>query len=182
MAHAKYKKSRAVFNYIFEKSEREGVFLSPMKAIKLVYFCHAWYLGFESEPLLDEPIEAWKYGAVIPSLYQDLKIYGAGEIKYPILEEQEKHYIDIYLNNDKVIRKAKKTPTNDLTERERKVIDMVWNGYKSLSASQLSGIMHQDGTPWSQVWKNGTCLRNSIIPNEMIEEYYQQRINSASHE
>lgn len=78
-------KSKQVFNYLFDKAAQEGIALSPMKAIKLVYFCHAWYLGATSKPLLTEPVEAWTYGAVVPSLYQALKIYGADNIRYPIL-------------------------------------------------------------------------------------------------
>ncbi len=177
-----YIKSRQIFNYLFEKAKQEGIPLTPMKAIKLVYFCHAWYLGFNSIPLLNEPVQAWKYGAVIPSLYHDLKIYGAGEIKYPILKNQEEHYLDIYLNNDKVIDKVEKISTKSLTNDELKVIDSVWNGYKYLNAAQLSGIMHRPGTPWYQIWQNGNCPKGAVIPNDMIKEYYQLRIKSAANE
>ena len=69
-------KSKAVFNRFYNKAHSEGIPLTPMQAIKLVYFAHAWNLGFFQRPLIDEPVEAWKFGTVIPSLYQSLKIYG----------------------------------------------------------------------------------------------------------
>lgn len=171
-------KSKQIFNYLFEKAQEEGIPLSPMKAIKLVYFCHAWYLGFRAEPLLNEPVQAWKYGAVVPSLYHDLKIYGAGDIKYPILKNQQEHYLDIYLDNEKAIDKAEKVSPKGLTEDEKTVIDSVWNGYKQLDAARLSGIMHQPGTPWTQIWNNGNCRMGAVIPNDLIEKYYKALIEA----
>lgn len=172
-------KAKQVFNYLFEKAREEGIALSPMKAIKLVYFCHAWYLGFCSKPLLDEPVQAWKFGAVVPSLYHALKIYGAGDIQYPILKNQSDHYLDIYLNNNQAINKAEFVSTKGLTDEERRVIDSVWNGYKNLDATDLSGIMHRKGTPWYKVWNNGKCNYGAVIPNSLIEEYYKALIKSA---
>src|ERR1700689_5397887 len=51
--------------------------LSPMKVQKLVYFAHGWYLALTGgRPMINEPVEAWKFGPVVPSLYYELKKYG----------------------------------------------------------------------------------------------------------
>ena len=37
-----------------------------MQVLKLVYYCHAWMLGLYGRPLIRQPIEAWRYGPVVP--------------------------------------------------------------------------------------------------------------------
>lgn len=44
--------------------------MTTMKLQKLVYYCQAWHLAWEGEPLFDEPIKAWASGPVIPALHQ----------------------------------------------------------------------------------------------------------------
>jgi len=63
--------SAAVANYFLDLGLRESIPITPLKLQKLVYFAHGWYLGFTGEPLLNEGIQAWEYGPVIPSLYHD---------------------------------------------------------------------------------------------------------------
>lgn len=172
-------KSKQVFNYLFEKSRKDGIVLTPMKAIKLVYFCHAWYLGFKSNPLIDEPVEAWKYGAVVPSLYHTLKIYGSGAIRYPILKNQDNLYLDIYIKDDEKLSREKPITTDGITTGERELIDAVWDSFKDLDAAKLSGMMHQPGTPWTTTWDNGKCGHGAVIPNSLIEAYYKDQIEAS---
>lgn len=40
-----------------------------MKLQKLAYYCQAWSLVWDEEPLFPERIEAWANGPVIPDLY-----------------------------------------------------------------------------------------------------------------
>ena len=83
--------AKAVANYFIDIARCEGEQLSPMKIQKLVYFAHGWYLALYDEPLLDEKIEAWRYGPVVPSLYHEFKRYGSGTI--------ERYAIDFEANN-----------------------------------------------------------------------------------
>ncbi|RYE90398.1 MAG: DUF4065 domain-containing protein [Cytophagaceae bacterium] len=66
----------AIANYFIQKSLDTGVEVTPMKLLKLVYISHGWSLALLNEPLINEAVEAWTYGPVIPSLYQELKEYG----------------------------------------------------------------------------------------------------------
>jgi uncharacterized phage-associated protein len=70
----------AVARYFINKSAETGVELTPMKLIKLVYLAHGWYLGIKGEALINEEIQAWKYGPVIESLYHAFKRYGNKQI------------------------------------------------------------------------------------------------------
>lgn len=172
-------KSKQVFNYFFEQAKAEGLTLTPMKAIKLVYFAHAWTLAFTDKPLLDEPIQAWKYGAVVPSLYDDLKLYGAGEIKYPIVENQKNYILPLILDKYDQIPKSKHICGDGITQLEKEIISSVWDSYKGMSALQLSNIIHQPGTPWTLTWGNGCCGRNAVIPNDLIKKHYKQKIKDS---
>lgn len=43
--------------------------MSAMKLQKLVYYCQAWSLVWDDQPLFPERIEAWANGPVVRSLY-----------------------------------------------------------------------------------------------------------------
>ena len=43
--------------------------MTALKLEKLVYYCQAWALVWEEEPMFRERIEAWAGGPVVPALY-----------------------------------------------------------------------------------------------------------------
>ena len=91
-----YQKTKAACNFFLDKAKENGYVLTPMQVIKLVYFAHGYNLAILDRPLIDDHVEAWKFGAVIPSLYHSLKIYGSGVIKAPLLNTDNMHYMDVY--------------------------------------------------------------------------------------
>lgn len=48
--------------------QRQGA-MSTWKLQKLVYYCQAWHLVWEEEPLFNDEIQAWANGPVVPALY-----------------------------------------------------------------------------------------------------------------
>jgi uncharacterized phage-associated protein len=46
---------------------------TAMKLQKLVYYCQAWSLAWDDEPLFDEDFEAWANGPVCPELFRKHK-------------------------------------------------------------------------------------------------------------
>ncbi|MFQ5632018.1 MAG: Panacea domain-containing protein, partial [bacterium] len=54
--------SRLIANYFIDFARKDGVAISPMKLQKLVYFAHGYYLAITGQPLIEEEIQAWRYG------------------------------------------------------------------------------------------------------------------------
>ena len=70
----------AVANYFVRKSLETGKELTPMKVLKLVYIAHGWNLALYDEPLISDSIQAWKFGPVIPSVYQAFRVFRNSQI------------------------------------------------------------------------------------------------------
>lgn len=145
--------------------------LSPMKLQKLIYFAHGWYLANVHKPLISDPIEAWKFGPVISSIYQDFKRYGNSHI-HELAQSLE------YANGKFV----KTTPTiNDSDDNAKEVIDLVWEIYSEYSSIQLSNMTHEPKTPWSIVTHKYTSIPSYLtIPNELIEECFSKEMEGTA--
>ncbi len=141
---------RHVADYFLYLSNRDRKPLTPMQLHKLVYIAHGWQLGLYGRPLVNESIEAWKYGPVISSLYQQYKRYGSQVIEDGPTEK----------------------PTG-FDADEESTIEQVWDGYGARTGVSLSSLTHEPGTPWSTtIVQSGP---GSIISNDLIEDYYHRR-------
>lgn len=150
--------SVAVANFFIQKSLDTGVEVTPMKLLKLVYIAHGWSLGLLNEPLIDEAVEAWTYGPVIPSLYHELKGYGRERVTKLVTNFEWNNLIHGF--STPVI------PEEDT--RTRTLLENVWQAYGiSYSGLYLSAITHKPGTPWS------LTPPNSIIGQDVIKEHYR---------
>ncbi|MBC7652796.1 MAG: SocA family protein [Deinococcales bacterium] len=154
--------SLAIANYFVKKSLDEGIELTPMKLLKLVYIAHGWYLGINDEPLVNEGVQAWKYGPVIPTVYQEFRGYGNSQIG------------KLAYDFDNGMQVVTLMPNKDKTD----FLDKVWDVYKGYNGLQLSTLTHQIGTPWDIVWnnENGKLKSSAIIRNNLIEEHYKQKL------
>lgn len=153
--------TESVANYFIQKSFETGVPLTPMKLIKLVYIAHGWHRGYFSKNLIDDAVEAWPYGPVIPELYHKVKRYGRGAVTgtiegYGVLGDDHNPFPE---------------------ENTRVLLENVWKNYGSYDGLNLSAMTHQPGTPWDLTW-NST---KGIIPNQLIEQHYKGKIQAPSH-
>lgn len=126
--------------------------LTHMQLQKLTYIAHGYHLAITGAPLLNEPVAAWKYGPVIPAMYDAFKAFGNSGIKVPP---------DVVSNN--------------LDTRSLNIIDAVYNIYGQNDGIKLSELTHRPGTPWSQSY-NGYMF--TVIPNETIKNYYKGLISN----
>lgn len=55
-------------------------FMTNMKLQKMLYYQQGFHLAYFGTPLFDEEIEAWMYGPVVPSVYDEYKSYGKNGI------------------------------------------------------------------------------------------------------
>ena len=123
-----------------------------LQLIKLVYLCHGWMLGNYGEGLIDEPVEAWRYGPIVPSVYNAYKSFLGSPINLPTVDRSDK-----------------------FSELQLALVDKVLETYQDYTARQLSALTHQTGTPWDVVYQDGKGIWNKI-PNALIRDYYQRKL------
>ena len=147
--------SIAVANEFIRLGMADNKYFTPMQLLKLSYIAHGWHLGFFDTPLTDDDIEAWKYGPVIPNLYQALKKYGNQAVTtcIPVMVDE----------------------VAKLSDEQIKIIKFTYQRYSHFTAGQLSALTHQVGTPWSQFFNEHTWGRR--IPTATIARYYQEKTN-----
>src|SRR5439155_19093596 len=112
----------AVANYFIRKAALTKMPLTPMKLIKLVYLAHGWHLALTGRSLIREPVEAWKFGPMIESLYHAFKRYGNSPIPPEAATDAE---------------------LKDGDGNVKRILDKVWDSYSKYTAAQLSTLTHQ---------------------------------------
>jgi len=137
-----------VVKYILNKKNN----ITAMKLQKLVYYCQAWSIVWDSKPLYKENIEAWVNGPVVRELYKKHK--GMYEIK-----------------KDSSI--ANLGDASKLNENQKETIDAVIKYYGDRSSQWLSDLTHKED-PWRKA-REGLLdgeRGNRIISLASLEEYY----------
>lgn len=137
-----------------DKGIREGNPVSQMKLQKLLYLAQGISLVTKDDCLIEEDFQAWKYGPVIPAIYQEYKLYGSSPI-------QDIYWLSAY----------KELPNLEILDTEaNSMINDVWSLAKNISSVQLSNWTHKDGSPWAKNYKEG--VSDIIIPKPEIKEYF----------
>ncbi len=162
---------KAVANYFLKKSFDTGIEVTPMKALKLVYLAHGWYLGFKEEDLINEVVEAWQYGPVIKSVYREFKAYGNEQIS------RLASLVESVDNDPFTFRSITPNIGEDKTEI-KSLLNLVWDSYKNYTGLQLSSITHQPNSPWDIVYnqRGGKDKKSAIIGNDIIKKYYRDKV------
>jgi uncharacterized phage-associated protein len=123
---------------------------------KLLYYCQAWSLVWDEEPLFEQPIEAWAGGPIIKELYD----------AYP--GKYEMDLIDIpTLGNP-----------NALTDTQKETVQAVLRYYGNKSAQWLRDLIVVE-QPWLEARKGldarEGCSRE--IPLSSMAAYYEGAYN-----
>jgi uncharacterized phage-associated protein len=137
--------SRSIASYLLEKAGARG--LDALQVMKLTYIAHGFTLAVLHKPLLEDDIEAWKFGPVIRRVYSVLPV---GQRPFtallqPVLPAQ-------------------------IEQRDKGIVDTVFEKYGQLSGLYLSTLTHRPGSPWHQTWT--TYGKNAVIPKALIEKHY----------
>ena len=143
-----------------------------MKLLKLLYFAHGWHLAILGRPLLDERVEAWKFGPVVPSIYHEFKDFGLNAISRLARK--------LSLEKGELVFTTPEICPSGVAESVLK--DLVWGIYGKLSASSLSNLTHQSNSPWYEVWFNrgGMHIKGTDIPDELIRDYFKRKMSDAT--
>ena len=164
--------AKSVANEFLELAKASDEKISPMKLQKLVYFAHGWFLALTGQPLIDERIEAWQFGPVIPELYREFKNFGNGPIT--VLASKVR-WTPASSNFSIYNPQLQDCDGNEDVEYARDLIKRTWDVYKKYSAVQLSNTTHINGSPWAETYIPGT--RNRVIDDARIKTYFEKLAN-----
>jgi uncharacterized phage-associated protein len=152
----------AVANEFLRLAADNDVRLTPMHLQKLCYYAQGFNLAYTGNPIIHDPVEAWDFGPVFPRLYKSLRKYGAGVVTEPIHE-----------NNWARLPHVRGAVVEDeFHSDERKLIGDVFKTYARFEPFKLSALTHEEGTPWSKVYRRDK--NNLPIPSPMIKEYFSE--------
>jgi uncharacterized phage-associated protein len=160
--------SIAIANYLIEAAKAQGEALTPMKVQKLVYFAHGWNLAIHDQPLLNERIEAWKYGPVVPELYRELKEYGSKPIPGPV-------HVMRFVGTKVSVSVPKIEDCDGPIEPAKQLLDRIWVVYGKYTAIQLSNATHAPGSPWDITWKRAGGASHAVIDDQLIKADFLKR-------
>jgi len=163
---------KAIANYFLDLADRENRSLSPMKLQKLIYYANGWMLALKAKPLLNEQIEAWRFGPVISSIYHEFRSFG----NQPITERASSLEYGEATGGGFDVNVVSPSIDDEPVEAEytKNLLDKVWEIYGGYSAVQLSNMTHAEGSPWHHVFQkwDGSLPRGTDIPVETIREFF----------
>jgi len=143
--------SRHIANIIIDTANERGHGVSIMRLLKLAYMAHGWSLALYSKPLVNEYVQAWRYGPVIPSIYFSFRprgIYDLPRIELPY--------------------------EPDVDDNVSVLISRVQITYENKSDALLSKLTHKKGGPWHMCYEPGKY--GIVIPNELIEDHFSEKV------
>ena len=144
--------ARAIANALICRGIKAKQPKNPLQVIKLTYLCHGWMLGLYNRPMSIQSVFAWRYGPVIPVVYDEVKRFGRNPVRSPLRWRDE-----------------------GFDSLEDDLIQQVFDAYSEFSGIDLSMITHAEGTPWHQIWHREG--KNAEIPNHIIEEHFVAILN-----
>lgn len=137
-------------SYIFKKAEE----VTPLALQKMLYFIQGIYMVLFGVELFSEECEAWAHGPVFKEVYEVFKSF-----KYNPIDDTR---FSMFQNR-----------FNELSDNEKKVIDLVVESFGIYSGKTLEQITHGE-TPWRDTRIN--CLpgepSNEVISKESIKKYF----------
>ena len=140
--------------------------ITPLKLQKLVYIAHGWSLGLTNQPLVEDELpEAWQYGPVFASLYQEFKDFGKAPITRPAST------FDFTSSGGfQLVELA--VPVEDINTWN--LLRRIWDVYGKFGGVGLSDLTHRDGTPWQQVYSQSGGIKNADISKAVISAHYRE--------
>ena len=155
------KSSAVVGMRIVEQAQKRPDFntFTPMKVLKLAYIAHGWMLVLHGRPLIRDSIEAWRWGPLMPELYDRIR------------QQAEPDAVSMDCFED--VR-------DNLDDDEKGMIDGVIEVYGKHNASTLVKMTHQKGSPWWDTYRNGRGESDDIA-DSIIKAYYSNVLNEAKH-
>ena len=151
----------AIANELIDRASDSHSALTQINIQKLVYFAHGWHLAWRGEPLILDSIEAWQYGPVVRSLYNQFKRFGSNRITDKAVE----FTIDA---SGRPLMALSCLDDSANGQYAKSVVGAIWKQYGLLKPFQLVELTHASGSPWDKAWK----AKQPLISNEEIRAYF----------
>ena len=145
--------------------------MTQIKLHRLIYYAHGWHLALRDEPLMDEFVEAWRYGPMTPTIFHEFKDFGTSPISR------------LATDFDPLTGRWDRTPSIDADDQATEgLLDRVWAVYRVYSSGQLIRMTHEPSTPWSETRAENRGIKNANIPNELIRRFFVDKMNAKDQE
>lgn len=145
-----YKLSVSSIRAAYKICELSDWTVTNLEIQKILYLANMVYLGRNNTLLINEEFEAWKYGPVLPKLYNLLKRFGVSPIKKYVFDNEVKT-----INDDKI--------NQLLIEAWEKL------GYKA--NWELVSMTHRKNGAWKKVYEEN---KNNTITIDHIRNEYME--------
>lgn len=121
-----------------------------------MYYAQAWYVTIENKKLFQTDFEAWIHGPAAMCIYNAFCKYGRDDIAKAV----EQNELDI----------------NNLKEKEKCFLDVIWKYYGQCSADQLEALTHNE-TPWKKARGELAPYEPSrkIISTKSMADFYGKK-------
>lgn len=153
-----------IARYIIKYSNDQDYGVSNLKLQKILYFIQAYFLIQTNSPCFKEPIEAWDFGPVVPTVYKQYKMYASADV--PTMESY------ISFDGDD-IWKSKRIRFNkiNIKDEDKILINKVVDKFSEYSATDLVTLT-QHQTPWIDAFSLG---KNNEISLDTIKDYFSDQ-------
>lgn len=144
-----------VSNNLLKRSFDENLRMSPMKLQKLLYFVAAEFAKKTGTPLLDEDFQAWQYGPVVRSVFDEFRGFRGNSISAYGKDAQGKAY----------------TIDESRNPQLKAALDRVWAASKLQNAVALSRLTHAPESGWRKAYDSqANVIKHEDMVND--ESYY----------
>lgn len=138
--------------------------MTLLKLIKMVYVAHGYCLAMFDFPLVDEPVEAWEKGPVIPSIYHEA-------MEFPV--RMRSGVLSVSLFDTRTI--VLPPPFNKPHMNARRVIEKVCEVFGHMDGPWLSRLTHEEDSPWVGY----DAERHEKMDDAKIKAHYLYRMENA---
>ena len=135
-------KAEEIAKYIVTSCNEEGHQINNLQLQAILYCLQREYLKTRKKPLFDDDIEAWEFGAVVPSVYHRFCGVGAIQICFGI--------------------------HTDISDEEKEIISRIAAQKRKLPVRDLYREVTDEGKAWHTIYGGGTG-NHRVIPKELIK-------------
>lgn len=123
-----------IANNILQRAFRDKVKVTPMQLQKLIYITHCLYARYTGRDMITSQFQAWQYGPVQVSLYEQFSHYGGNPIT---------HYA--------TRSKSAKVIAENTDPELNKALNTAWDYLKLIRPAVLVATL-QNSPAWVKAW------------------------------